>query len=144
MIDVVWYSELGGDDDYWVVVLLIVLFLLFELELELEFELEFELELLLLLILDNKDLFYLCYYLVLFFKLISCYVENDVIIDVLNELCNNVKVDVDCELVKDLLYVLNVYVYVGNGIGCRFVYDGDVIVVKKEVVFSYVYVNLNM
>lgn len=77
------------------------------------------------------------------FKLTSCHAENDVIIDALNELRNNVKVDADCELAKDLSHVLNAYAYVGNGIGCRSAYDGDAIVVKKEAVPSHVYANLN-
>nr|BEV20938.1 viral capsid associated protein [Bombyx mori nucleopolyhedrovirus] len=95
------------------------------------------------LILDNKDLFYSCHYSVPFFKLTSCHAENDVIINALNELRNNVKVDADCESAKDLSHVLNAYAYVGNGIGCRSAYDGDAIVVKKEAVPSHVYANLN-
>lgn len=66
------------------------------------------------------------------FKLTSCHAENDVIINALNELRNNVKVDTDCESAKDLSHVLNAYAYVGNGIGCRSAYDGDAIVVKKK------------
>ncbi|USC25931.1 p95 [Palpita vitrealis nucleopolyhedrovirus] len=97
------------------------------------------------LILNEKDLFYSCHYSVPLFKMTSCHAENDVIIDALNELRNNVKVDVDCEPAKNLSHVLNSYAYLGNGIGCRSVYDADnnAITIKKEVEPSHVYDNLN-
>nr|ALR70670.1 viral capsid-associated protein [Anticarsia gemmatalis multiple nucleopolyhedrovirus]ALR70827.1 viral capsid-associated protein [Anticarsia gemmatalis multiple nucleopolyhedrovirus]ALR71142.1 viral capsid-associated protein [Anticarsia gemmatalis multiple nucleopolyhedrovirus]ALR72400.1 viral capsid-associated protein [Anticarsia gemmatalis multiple nucleopolyhedrovirus] len=95
------------------------------------------------LILDKKDLFYSCYYELPSYKLTSCHAENDVIIDELARLRNNAKADAECEPAKDLHYVLNAYVYTGNGIGCRSVFDGNDVTVIKESTPSHVYANLN-
>ncbi|ANF29707.1 vp91/p95 [Catopsilia pomona nucleopolyhedrovirus] len=94
------------------------------------------------LILDNKDLFYSCYYSVPFFKLTSCHAENDIIKTALENLRANVQYDADCEPAKNLSHVLNAYAYIGSGIGCRSMYENDTIKVKKESIPSQVYLNL--
>nr|AFS51949.1 DekiORF71 [Dendrolimus kikuchii nucleopolyhedrovirus] len=95
------------------------------------------------LILDNKDLFYACHYAVPLFKLTSCHAENDIIINALQELRNGAQFDTDCEPAKELKYVLNAYAYLGNGVGCRSVYDGEAIKVRREAQPSHVYSNLS-
>ncbi|AOT85473.1 vp91/p95 [Cyclophragma undans nucleopolyhedrovirus] len=95
------------------------------------------------LILDSKDLFYACHYAVPLFKLTSCHAENDVIVNALQELRNNAQFDIDCEPAKELKHILNAYAYLGNGIGCRSIYDGDSIKVQRESVPSHVYSNLS-
>ncbi|AKR14154.1 capsid associated protein [Dasychira pudibunda nucleopolyhedrovirus] len=94
------------------------------------------------LILDKKELFYSCFYELPTFKLTSCHAENDVIIDALRQLRAAVEVDPGCEPAKDLHFVLNAYAYMGNGVGCRSVFDGNNVAVIKEPVPTYTFNNL--
>ncbi|AAP29860.1 capsid associated protein [Choristoneura fumiferana multiple nucleopolyhedrovirus] len=142
--DGVWRSEPGGDGDHWAPEVPPTQPEP-ELEPESETELDSDLELepeFSPLILNKKDLFYSCFYELPSFKLSSCHAENDVIVDALQQLRASVKVDTECELAKDLHFVLNAYAYTGNNIGCRSVFDGDDVAVVKEPVPSYVFTNL--
>jgi Viral capsid protein 91 N-terminal len=91
---------------------------------------------------ETKDLLYACHYEVPLFKLTSCHADNFVIINALTQLRQQVQYDVDCERAKGLANILNAYVYLGNGVGCRSVYADDVIKVIRESSPTHIYTNL--
>ncbi|AVA31154.1 vp91/p95 [Oxyplax ochracea nucleopolyhedrovirus] len=90
----------------------------------------------------KKELFYSCYYSIPIFKLTCCDAENEKLINALKLLRDNADFEVDCEPAKNLFYILNSYAYLGNGIGCRSVYENNTIIVKKQKEPSHMYSNL--
>ncbi|UZE89744.1 VP91/PIF-8 [Parapoynx stagnalis nucleopolyhedrovirus] len=138
--DAVWYSKPGdGDGDHWIPVPPIPPSLPNS---EPEEEEEEEPIPPPALILENKDLFYACHYEIPLFKLTSCHANNFVIINALANIRQNVQYDDDCEPAKGLANVLNAYVYLGNGVGCRSIYADDVIKVVRESSPTHIYTNL--
>lgn len=77
------------------------------------------------LTLTSKELSYRCFYAVPTFKLSACNVIDDHIKESIRELRENVIVDEQCRDAAGLANIINSYVYIGDLIGCRAVYDQD-------------------
>ncbi|CDG73256.1 vp91/p95 capsid associated Protein [Spodoptera exigua multiple nucleopolyhedrovirus] len=75
--------------------------------------------------LTNKQLSYRCFYAVPTFKLSECNIVDDHIKESIRELRENVIVDEQCGDAAGLANIINSYVYMGNFIGCRAIYDQD-------------------
>lgn len=73
--------------------------------------------------LQRKYLYYLCHYEIPLFKMTSCLAQDEIIIDALADLRNNIQYDTECASASGLANILNAYVYLGNDLGCRSVYD---------------------
>ena len=85
------------------------------------------------LTLTDKLLNYTCFYAVPTFKLSSCNVVDDHIIEAIEKLRQNVIIeDRECESAAGLANIINAYAYLGDGIGCRSVFDGTTIKVIKS------------
>ncbi|BAC67317.1 capsid associated protein VP91 [Adoxophyes honmai nucleopolyhedrovirus] len=75
------------------------------------------------LLLDEKFLEYSCFYSLPTFKCSECKIDNDIVVDKLEELRSAIDVEIGCETASGLANIINAYAYMGNGYGCRSVYD---------------------
>ncbi|AYN45030.1 vp91 [Alphabaculovirus alterspexiguae] len=90
------------------------------------------------LTLTDKLLNYTCFYAVPTFKLSSCNVVDDHIIEAIKKLRQNIIIeDRECESAAGLANIINAYAYLGDGIGCRSLFDGTTIKVVKSAGKTY-------
>ncbi|AIE47797.1 vp91 [Peridroma alphabaculovirus] len=84
------------------------------------------------LTLTDKLLDYSCFYSVPTYKLSGCNVDDEHVRNALKELRARPEVHPDCQSAAGLANVINAYAYLGDGLGCRSVYDDDVIKVIPQ------------
>ena len=77
------------------------------------------------LTLTDKQLSYTCFYSVPTFKLSACNVIDDHIKEAIRDLRANASADENCRKTLGLANIINTYAYLGDGIGCRSVFDAD-------------------
>nr|QBI90300.1 p95/vp91 [Trichoplusia ni single nucleopolyhedrovirus] len=77
------------------------------------------------LTLRNKLLDYSCFFSLPTFKMTTCDVVNDHIIEAIANIRRNVQVHDDCVNAEGIANVINAYVYLGNNIGCRTEFTDD-------------------
>ncbi|ABY65801.1 vp91 capsid protein [Orgyia leucostigma nucleopolyhedrovirus] len=82
--------------------------------------------------LTEKLVEFACFYALPTHKLSACQIVDDHIKNEIRRLRETVRVHADCTAAAGLANVINAYAYLGNGIGCRSVYDSTLNVIAVD------------
>ncbi|AIU41310.1 vp91 [Sucra jujuba nucleopolyhedrovirus] len=84
------------------------------------------------LILSDKLVEFACFYSLPTFKFSACNIDDDNIKTYIKSMRNNFNVHPDCQAASGLVNIVNSYAYLGNGFGCKCVYEAGSLNINKE------------
>ncbi|AKR17307.1 VP91 [Urbanus proteus nucleopolyhedrovirus] len=82
---------------------------------------------------EKKFVSYACFYALPTHKLTSCVIEHEHIKDKIKQMRSDAIVDERCANARNLSYVINSYVYIGDGVGCQCEFTNDATLHIKSV-----------